>query len=87
MKLDPSKCAFGMEEGKFLGYVATVEGIKADPKKLKVILRCTTPEGPEQEYQYWKRIFKKRSKKKAKNIQPSTKWKRQRKGQSLESSK
>nr|GEV45256.1 retrovirus-related Pol polyprotein from transposon TNT 1-94 [Tanacetum cinerariifolium] len=33
MKLDPSRCTFGMEEGKFLGYMAMTEGIKADLKK------------------------------------------------------
>ncbi|GKD33576.1 hypothetical protein Tco_1249085 [Tanacetum coccineum] len=33
MKLDPNECAFRMEEGNFLGYVVTTEGIKADPKK------------------------------------------------------
>ncbi|GJX58359.1 hypothetical protein Tco_0289749 [Tanacetum coccineum] len=51
---------------------------------LKLLVECLNST----EYmEAWKRIFKKRSKKKAKNIQPSTKWKRQRKGQSLESSK
>ncbi|GKD48140.1 hypothetical protein Tco_1277116 [Tanacetum coccineum] len=48
VKIDPSKCTFGMEEGKFLGYVATTKGIKADPEKVKVILRSTMPRGPEQ---------------------------------------
>ncbi|GJY82613.1 hypothetical protein Tco_0495989 [Tanacetum coccineum] len=43
MKLDPSECTFGMEAGKFLGYVATTKGIKSDPEKVKVILRSTTP--------------------------------------------
>ncbi|GJS81684.1 hypothetical protein Tco_0748225 [Tanacetum coccineum] len=47
MKLDPSGCAFGMEEGKFLGYMATTEGIKSDLEKVRAILRGTTPEGPE----------------------------------------
>ncbi|GKA54769.1 hypothetical protein Tco_0753718 [Tanacetum coccineum] len=45
MKLDLSECAFGMEAGKFLGYVATTEGIKSNPEKVKVILRSTTPKG------------------------------------------
>ncbi|GJS68849.1 reverse transcriptase domain-containing protein [Tanacetum coccineum] len=34
MKLDPSECAFGMEEDKFLGYMEMAEGIKADPEKV-----------------------------------------------------
>ncbi|GKC52293.1 hypothetical protein Tco_1075038 [Tanacetum coccineum] len=48
MKIDPIECTFGMKEGKFLGYVVTTEGIKADPEKVKVILRITTPKGPDQ---------------------------------------
>nr|GEV70307.1 hypothetical protein [Tanacetum cinerariifolium] len=45
VKIDPSKCTFGMKEGNFLGYVITTEGIKADPEKVKVILRGPTPKG------------------------------------------
>ncbi|GJS18944.1 reverse transcriptase domain-containing protein [Tanacetum coccineum] len=30
MKLNPKKCSFGMEEGKFLGYIVTLEGIRAN---------------------------------------------------------
>ncbi|GJR87491.1 hypothetical protein Tco_0211502 [Tanacetum coccineum] len=48
MNIDPSKCTFGMEEGKFLSYVATTEGRKADQEKVIVILRSTTPSGPGQ---------------------------------------
>ncbi|GJR10431.1 reverse transcriptase domain-containing protein, partial [Tanacetum coccineum] len=35
MKLNPKKCSFGMEEGKFLGYIVTSEGIRANPEKTK----------------------------------------------------
>ncbi|GJW18995.1 reverse transcriptase domain-containing protein [Tanacetum coccineum] len=35
MKMNPKKCSFGVEEGKFLGYVITSEGIRANPKKTK----------------------------------------------------
>ncbi|GJZ98492.1 reverse transcriptase domain-containing protein [Tanacetum coccineum] len=45
IKLDPSKCTFRMEEGKFLGYMATTEGIKADPKKRLYIGRDPSKEG------------------------------------------
>ncbi|GKE64732.1 reverse transcriptase domain-containing protein, partial [Tanacetum coccineum] len=37
MKLNPKKCSFGVEEGKFLGYMVTSEGIQANPKKTKAI--------------------------------------------------
>ncbi|GJZ48636.1 retrovirus-related pol polyprotein from transposon TNT 1-94 [Tanacetum coccineum] len=36
--LNPKKCSFGMEEGKFLGYIVTSEGIRANPKKIKVVM-------------------------------------------------
>ena len=34
MKLNPKKCSFGVEEGKFLGYYITDKGIKANPSKV-----------------------------------------------------
>ena len=43
MKLNPRKCSFGMEEGKFLGYLVTSEGIRANPKKTKAILDMQSP--------------------------------------------
>ena len=43
MKLNPKKCSFGVEEGKFLGYMVTSEGIRANPKKTKVIAGMKSP--------------------------------------------
>ncbi|GJX60386.1 reverse transcriptase domain-containing protein [Tanacetum coccineum] len=43
MKLNPKKCSFGVEEGKFLGYMVTLEGIRANLKKTKAILDLTSP--------------------------------------------
>ncbi|GKB72464.1 zinc knuckle CX2CX4HX4C containing protein, partial [Tanacetum coccineum] len=37
MKLNPKKCSFGVKEGKFLGYIVTSDGIRANPKKTKAI--------------------------------------------------
>ncbi|GJZ38184.1 reverse transcriptase domain-containing protein [Tanacetum coccineum] len=37
MKLNPKKCSFGVEERKFLGYIVTSEGIRANPTKIKDI--------------------------------------------------
>ena len=31
VKLNPEKCTFGVASGKFLGYLVTQRGIKADP--------------------------------------------------------
>ncbi|GJY23090.1 reverse transcriptase domain-containing protein [Tanacetum coccineum] len=37
MKLNPKKCSFEVEEGKFLGYMVTSEGIRANPRKTKAL--------------------------------------------------
>ncbi|GKV42993.1 hypothetical protein SLEP1_g50340 [Rubroshorea leprosula] len=34
MKLNPLKCTFAMESGKFLGYVVSKEGIEVNPDKV-----------------------------------------------------
>ena len=34
MKLNPTKCAFGMTSGKFLGFMVSQRGIEANPKKV-----------------------------------------------------
>ena len=38
MKLNPSKCAFGVIAGQFLGFMVTQRGIEANPAQLKAIL-------------------------------------------------
>ena len=38
MKLNPSKCAFGVALGKFLGFMVSHRGIEANPEKIKSIL-------------------------------------------------
>ncbi|GKA21796.1 reverse transcriptase domain-containing protein [Tanacetum coccineum] len=43
MKLNPKKYSFGIEEGKFLGYIITSEGISANPKKAKVVVNMPSP--------------------------------------------
>ena len=43
MKLKPSKCAFGVSAGRFLGFVVTQRGIEANPAQLKTILESPTP--------------------------------------------
>ena len=34
IKLNPSKCAFGVSSGKFLGFMVSYRGIEANPKKI-----------------------------------------------------
>ena len=38
MKLNPSKCAFRVSLGKFLGFMVSHRGIKANPNKIQAIL-------------------------------------------------
>jgi len=37
MKLNPEKCTFGVERGKFLGFMLTYRGIEANPDKCQAI--------------------------------------------------
>jgi len=48
MKLNPSKCSFGMEEGKFLGHIVTPRGIKANPKKVQAVMDMPSPKTKKQ---------------------------------------
>ncbi|XP_022007706.1 uncharacterized protein K02A2.6-like [Helianthus annuus] len=43
MKLNPEKCSFGFEEGKFLGHIVGKQSIKANPNKVKVVLEAKPP--------------------------------------------
>jgi len=43
MKLNPEKCVFRVEAGKFLGFLLTERGIEANPKKCAVILAMRSP--------------------------------------------
>jgi hypothetical protein len=43
LKLNPEKCVFGVKKGKFLGCLVSTKGIKANPSKIKAILRMEPP--------------------------------------------
>ena len=43
MKLNPEKCAFGVEARKFLGFMVNNWGIEANPEKIKSVLEKKTP--------------------------------------------
>ena len=43
MKLNPTKCAFGVPAEKFLGFIVNNRGIEANPKKIKVVLDMPPP--------------------------------------------
>ena len=44
MKLNPSKCAFEVVSGKFLGFMVSHKGIEANPEKIKAILDMQPPQ-------------------------------------------
>jgi len=43
LKLNPEKCVFGVEAGKFLGFLLTERGIEANPEKCAAILAMRSP--------------------------------------------
>ena len=43
MKLNISKCAFGVSLGKFLGFMVLRRGIEANPEKVRAILDMSSP--------------------------------------------
>ena len=43
MKLNPEKCTFGVEAGKFFGFMVSRWGIKANPEKVRAILEMPPP--------------------------------------------
>ncbi|XP_074277340.1 uncharacterized protein LOC141600977 [Silene latifolia] len=46
MKLNPSKCTFGVSSVKFLGYIVTQRGIEAITEQIKAVLQLESPEKP-----------------------------------------
>ena len=43
MKLNPSKCTFGVTTGKFLGFMVSQRGIEANPDKIRAIVEMALP--------------------------------------------
>ena len=43
MKLNPTKCAFGVSAGKLLGFIVNNRGIEANPDKIKVVIDMLPP--------------------------------------------
>ena len=43
LKLNPTKCTFGVKSGKLLGFIVSQKGIKIDPEKVKAILEMPEP--------------------------------------------
>nr|KYP76256.1 Retrovirus-related Pol polyprotein from transposon 17.6 [Cajanus cajan] len=43
LKLNPEKCSFGVQAGKFLGFLLTHHGIEANPEKCSAIINMRSP--------------------------------------------
>ena len=43
MKLNPTKCAFGVSVGKFMGFIVNNHGIEANPDEIKVMVDMQPP--------------------------------------------
>ena len=43
IKLNPAKCAFGVNVGKFLGFMVTQRGIEVNPNQIKVVIKTFPP--------------------------------------------
>ncbi|KAL6319839.1 hypothetical protein AAG906_036907 [Vitis piasezkii] len=43
MKLNPTRCAFGVGAGKFLGFMVTQRGIEVNLTQIKIVLKTPTP--------------------------------------------
>ena len=43
MKLNPSKCAFRVSAGKFLGFMVTQRGIEVNPDQIKFVMETSAP--------------------------------------------
>ena len=43
IKLNPTKCSFGVPAGELLGYLVSARGIEANPEKIAAILTMKKP--------------------------------------------
>ena len=48
LRLNASKCSFGVRSGKFLGYMVTHQGIEVNPDQIKVINNLQPPRNPKE---------------------------------------
>ena len=48
LRLNASKCSFGVGSGKFLGYMVTHRGIEVNPDQIKAINDLQTPRNPKE---------------------------------------
>ena len=52
LRLNASKCSFGVGSGKFLGYMMTHRGIKVNPDQIKAINSLQPPRNPKEVHKF-----------------------------------
>ena len=48
LRLNASKCSFGVGSGKFLGYIVTHRGIEVNPDQIRAINSLQPPQNPKE---------------------------------------
>ena len=48
LRLNASKCSFGVGSGKFLGYMVTYQGIEVNPDQIRAINNLQSPRNPKE---------------------------------------
>src|SRR3954452_15817541 len=43
IKLNPTKCSFGVPAGELLGFLVSARGIEANPEKIQAIIKMKNP--------------------------------------------
>ncbi|RDX66937.1 Retrovirus-related Pol polyprotein from transposon 17.6, partial [Mucuna pruriens] len=56
LRLNPDKCSFGVQAGKFLGFLLTERGIEANPEKCQAIIGMRSPRSVKKVQQLMGRI-------------------------------
>ena len=54
MKLNPTKCAFGVSFGKFPGFIVNNRGIEVNPNKIQALINMRSPQTDQFESQHFK---------------------------------
>ncbi|RDX70210.1 Retrovirus-related Pol polyprotein from transposon 17.6, partial [Mucuna pruriens] len=52
LRLNPSKCSFGVRAGKFLGFMLTERGIEANPEKCQAVANVRSPRNVKEVQQF-----------------------------------
>ncbi|RDX97491.1 hypothetical protein CR513_19729, partial [Mucuna pruriens] len=57
LRLNPEKCSFGVQAGKFLGFMLSERGIEANPDKCRAVLNMRSPQNMKEVQQLMGRVI------------------------------